>query len=151
MKNEKGDEIVQVVNFKTVYVFDVAQTDGEPLPETPDAISSEKYPELETMLIDYARSLNIDVKIEDLTALGAQGSSSGGQITLDPLGRHQNPDPRNRPRADAPHQRRPPKKPRRNRTRSRSHRLCCRPRSGNQGPQIPELSRDLGRRWSQNP
>ncbi|MHA1544115.1 MAG: ArdC family protein, partial [Alphaproteobacteria bacterium] len=40
--NVLGKEIVEAVNFKTVYVFDVTQTDGEPLPETPDAISSEK-------------------------------------------------------------------------------------------------------------
>jgi hypothetical protein len=85
MKNEKGDEITQVVNFKTVYVFDIAQTDGEPLPESPEWISPEKYPELETMLIDYASSLHINVNIEDMSATGAQGCSSGGQITLDTL------------------------------------------------------------------
>ena len=85
MKNEKGDEIVQVVNFKTVYVFDIAQTDGDPLPEAPEWISPEKYPELETMLINYARSLHIKVDFEDLSATGAQGYSSGGQITLDPM------------------------------------------------------------------
>jgi len=84
-KNEKGDEISQVVNFKTVYVFDIAQTDGEPLPEPPEWKSPEKYPKLETMLIDYAHSLHIKVDIEDMSATGGQGSSSGGQIMLDPL------------------------------------------------------------------
>jgi hypothetical protein len=34
------------VGFKTVYVFDVSQTDGEPLPEPPDWKSPEQNAEL---------------------------------------------------------------------------------------------------------
>jgi len=85
VKNDKGDDNSQVVNFRTVYVFDIAQTEGEPLPEAPDWISAEKYPELENMLIDYARSLHIKVDIEDLSEFGAQGYSKKGQIVLDPM------------------------------------------------------------------
>jgi len=85
MKNENGDEIAQVVNFRTVYVFDIAQTEGEPLPEAPEWISPAKYPDLETMLINYAASLNIKVDVEDLSTIGAQGYSKKGQIVLDPM------------------------------------------------------------------
>lgn len=56
---------------KTVYVFDIAQTDGEPLPEPPEWRSPEKYPEIETMLIANALSLHIKVDIEDMSATGA--------------------------------------------------------------------------------
>jgi len=81
---EDGKVIAQEMRFKTVYVFDVTQTDGEPLPEAPEWKSPEKYPELEDMLIRYAKSLNIKVDIKDLSQSGAQGYSSGGEIALDP-------------------------------------------------------------------
>lgn len=84
MKDENGKEVVLQLRFKTVYVFDISQTDGEPLPEPPDWKSPEKYPDLEDMLIKYANSLNIKVEIEDLSASGSQGYSEGGKIGMDP-------------------------------------------------------------------
>lgn len=84
-EDENGNKKVREMRFKTVYVFDIAQTDGEPLPETPDWISPAKYPELETMLINYAHSLHIKVDFEDLSEIGAQGYSKKGQIVLDPM------------------------------------------------------------------
>jgi len=84
-KDEDEKVIATDLRFKTVYVFDVSQTDGEPLPDAPEWKSQEKYPEIEDMLIRYAKSLNINVDIEDLSSHGgAQGYSSGGNIVLDP-------------------------------------------------------------------
>lgn len=86
IKDEEENIIKQQLRFKTVYVFDISQTDGEPLPDAPEWKSQEKYPELEDMFIQYAKSINVTVDIEDLSAKGgAQGFSSGGQIVLDPM------------------------------------------------------------------
>lgn len=83
-KDEDEKVIAKDLRFKTVYVFDISQTDGEPLPDAPDWKSSEKSPELEDMLINYAKSLHIKVDIKDLSESGAQGYSTGGEIALDP-------------------------------------------------------------------
>jgi len=85
VKDEEDKVIDNILRFKTVYVFDVSQTEGEPLPDAPEWKSPEKYPDIEAMLIQYANSLNIKVDIKDLSAEGgAQGYSAGGEITLDP-------------------------------------------------------------------
>ena len=74
---------VQHLRFKVVYVFDVAQTEGEPLPEAPEWRDTEKDPELEKALHSMACSRGISVQVtEDLG--GAQGCSSGGKILLLP-------------------------------------------------------------------
>lgn len=74
---------VQRVSFKVVYVFDVGQTEGEPLPAAPEWRDTEKDPALESALKSLARARGITVEIvEDLG--GAQGSSSGGTIRLLP-------------------------------------------------------------------
>jgi len=39
--NEDGKEEKELTGFLTVYVFDISQTDGEPLPEQPDWKSPE--------------------------------------------------------------------------------------------------------------
>ena len=69
--------------FRVVYVFDISQTDGEPLPKTPDWKSPEKNQELNDMLIQYAQSKGITVSIKKQSD-GAQGVSKGGEIELDP-------------------------------------------------------------------
>lgn len=85
IKDDEDNVIEKQLRFKTVYVFDISQTEGEPLPEAPEWKSQEKSPELEDMLIQFASSLNIKVEIKDLSKEGnAQGYSSGGQIVLDP-------------------------------------------------------------------
>jgi len=85
IKDDDDNVIGQELRFKTVYVFDISQTDGEPLPDAPEWKSIEKSPELEDMLINYARSLNIQVDVKDLSEHGgAQGYSSGGEIVIDP-------------------------------------------------------------------
>jgi hypothetical protein len=80
-KNE--DHIEEVVNFKVVYVFDISQTDGEPLPEQPDWISSEKDELLQERLIAYATSMGIQVKVIPQKG-DIQGVSKGGEIELSP-------------------------------------------------------------------
>jgi hypothetical protein len=71
-----------LVGFKVVYVFDVAQTLGEPLPEPPDWKSPEKNLELNERLIQFAQSQGISVTFKNLPG-EAQGVSKGGAIDID--------------------------------------------------------------------
>lgn len=81
---ESGKEDEKLVGFKVVYVFDVSQTDGEPLPEPPDWKSPEKDAKLTKLLIDFARSKGITIEVKDLPG-ETQGASCGGKILLDPV------------------------------------------------------------------
>ena len=73
----------QRMYFRVVYVFDVEQTEGDPLPEEPDWHDHEKDAALEDALMTFAKSKGIQVEIsEDLG--NAEGSSSGGKIRLLP-------------------------------------------------------------------
>lgn len=69
--------------FKVVYVFDVSQTDGEPLPEPPDWKSPERNALLTERLMIFANSLGITVTEKILTG-EVQGVSRGGSIDLAP-------------------------------------------------------------------
>lgn len=73
----------KLVRFKVVHVFDLAQTDGEPLPEPPDWTSPERNELLTQRLLAYATSLGIAVTIEHLGG-STQGASAGGRILLSP-------------------------------------------------------------------
>lgn len=78
----KGDpDSGKAVWFKVVYVFDVAQTEGEPLPPEPDWKTPERLAWLETQLLAFAAANNIKVEIVNDLA-GAEGVSSGGSIKL---------------------------------------------------------------------
>ncbi|MFC1921797.1 ArdC family protein [Chloroflexota bacterium] len=83
VENEEGEEIEKLIGFKVVYVFDISQTDGEPLPGPPDWKSREKNAELTEHLIDFARSNDITIEVKDLPG-DTQGASCGGKILLDP-------------------------------------------------------------------
>jgi len=72
-----------VVGFKVVYVFDVAQTEGEPLPPPPDWKSPEKNALLAEKLIQFAESRGIKVSEQELRG-EIQGVSMGGEIQVDP-------------------------------------------------------------------
>jgi hypothetical protein len=72
-----------VKGYKPVHVFDVSQTDGEPLPEPPDWKSPEKNEELTKKLMAYAQSQKIQIFIRNLSK-DTQGVSKGGVIELDP-------------------------------------------------------------------
>lgn len=67
--------------FKTAFVFDVSQTEGEPLPEPPEWRSLARDQELQNRLAEYARSLGIQILID---AIHAQGSTDGATIRLRP-------------------------------------------------------------------
>ena len=80
--DEDGDKEI-LTGFKTVYVFDVSQTDGEPLPEPPDWKSPEKNAELTERLICFAEAKGISVAFQELVG-DTQGVSTGGSILLSP-------------------------------------------------------------------
>ena len=81
--NDKGEEEQRLVGFKVVYVFDVSQTAGEPLPEPPDWKSPEKNAELQEKIMHFAQSKGIQVKIKSI-GRDIQGVSMGGKVILDP-------------------------------------------------------------------
>lgn len=81
-EDQDGIETKHLVGFKVVYVFDVAQTLGKPLPEPPDWKSPEKNLELNERLIQFAQSHDISVNYKSLRG-EAQGVSRGGAIDID--------------------------------------------------------------------
>ena len=66
-----------------VYVFDVSQTDGEPLPEPPNWKSPEKHAALSAGLLAFAEQQGIQVEVKPLHG-EVQGTSNGGKIELAP-------------------------------------------------------------------
>jgi hypothetical protein len=80
---EEGEKKQTSIFFKVVYVFDVSQTEGEPLPEAPNPYNWEKLPELNAALVKFAKAKGITIT-EEIISNGAKGSSAGGKITLDP-------------------------------------------------------------------
>ena len=83
IENEEGEEDEKLIGFKVVYVFDVSQTDGDPLPGPPDWKSPEKNAELAKLLMDFAMSRDIIIEMKDLPG-EIQGASCGGKIHLAP-------------------------------------------------------------------
>ena len=78
-KGEDGS--AEVKGFKVVYVFDISQTEGEPLPEPPDWKSPERQLALESRLVELAMSQGITVKRKQLQG-STQGLSRHGAIEL---------------------------------------------------------------------
>ena len=83
VEDDEDGEIEKLIGFKVVYVFDVSQTEGDPLPGPPDWKSPEKNAELTELLNDYAQSKDITIEVKDLPG-EIQGASCGGKIFLDP-------------------------------------------------------------------
>ncbi|NLN70314.1 MAG: hypothetical protein GX142_05965 [Chloroflexi bacterium] len=81
-EEQDGLETKHLVGFKVVYVFDVSQTDGEPLPPEPDWKSPEKNHDLSQRLIQFAKSRGIVVSFKTLPG-DIQGISRGGAIEID--------------------------------------------------------------------
>ena len=71
----------QVFGFRAVYVFDLAQTDGEDLPAAP-SIQGDAGGHL-NMLLEFVRRQGITVEFSEQIA-PALGLSCGGKILLDP-------------------------------------------------------------------
>jgi hypothetical protein len=82
-ENEDGMQVAKLVGFKTVFVFDISQTDGEPLPEPPNWKSPEQNAVLTKRLMDFAESRGIQVQVKELQE-ETQGVSMGGTIILSP-------------------------------------------------------------------
>jgi hypothetical protein len=72
-----------LVRFKVVHVFDLAQTEGDPLPAPPDWTSPERNELLTQRLLAFAASLGITVTVKRLAG-STQGASTGGTILLSP-------------------------------------------------------------------
>lgn len=81
--NENGEEEERLIGFKVVYVFDVSQTDGEPMPDVPDWKSPQKNAELMTRLTKYAKTKGIQIQVKPI-GYDIQGVSLGGKIILAP-------------------------------------------------------------------
>jgi len=74
----------EVLRFKVVYVWDVSQTDGDPLPENPDVMSvkGEITGELLSALEEVVRAEGIDLEYVDKIFRGAVGMSRKGKIDV---------------------------------------------------------------------
>jgi antirestriction protein ArdC len=81
-KNTNGDETKRIW-FKVVYVFDISQTDGSPLPELPTKSVGERGADMLTRLLRFAESHGIAVRFVDQCCLnGAAGTSRGKEIEI---------------------------------------------------------------------
>ena len=83
IKNKVDPDQKDLVGFRVVYVFDLSQTEGEPLPEPPEWKSPEKHQELLERLFAYADHKGIQITVRELPG-GAQGVSKGGMIEISP-------------------------------------------------------------------
>ena len=69
--------------FKVVYVFDISQTDGTPLPELPTKSTGERGEDMLERLLRFAASRGITVRFVDKCKLnGARGTSKGTEIEI---------------------------------------------------------------------
>ena len=80
---DQEDVKLALRGFKVAYVFDISQTDGEPLPEPPDWKKPEKNAFLNERLMAFAHEHGISIT-EKVLAGETQGISMGGSIEIDP-------------------------------------------------------------------
>lgn len=80
--DSSGKEIDHIFGFKIVPVFDIGQTIGEPLPDTPNWKSLSKNIELNESLVAFANAKGISVTFKELSG-SIQGVSKGGEIEID--------------------------------------------------------------------
>ena len=71
------------IGFRVVYVFDISQTEGKPLPEEPNWHDTGKDPIIEAALKTFAQRKGIRVE-EAVYLFGADGLSKGGLIKILP-------------------------------------------------------------------
>jgi hypothetical protein len=81
IKEPEAQASLRVAGFRTVYVFDVTQTDGKPLPEFAQTTGDPKH--LTDRLREFAAQRGITVEYDPSIA-PALGISSGGKIRLIP-------------------------------------------------------------------
>jgi antirestriction protein ArdC len=77
------DEETRRIWFKAVYVFDISQTDGTPLPELPTQSVGDRGEEMLGRLLHFAESSGISVRFVERCSLnGAVGTSRGKEIEI---------------------------------------------------------------------
>jgi antirestriction protein ArdC len=83
-RDESGEETGErVVFFRAVPVFDIAQTDGEPLPEPPsEPITGDSHERYIASLEDHARSLGFTVEREPLSHAGGYCDARARRIVV---------------------------------------------------------------------
>ena len=73
----------QRIWFKVVYVFDIAQTDGTPLPDLPTKSVGERGRDMLNRLLRFAETRGIAVRFVERCSLnGAAGTSRGTEIEI---------------------------------------------------------------------
>ncbi|SDJ32453.1 protein of unknown function [Halanaerobium congolense] len=78
--DDEETEEVKKTYFNTVYVFDISQTEGEPVPEL-DMELENSNKELINLLLDYADSQEIEVSFRPLPD-STDGYSRGGEVVI---------------------------------------------------------------------
>jgi len=78
-ERSEGEDEEELVQFRTVCVFDVAQTDGKPLPEFAQACGQPG--EHTDMLMQFAAERGIEVEFS-AALISAHGLSAGGKIIV---------------------------------------------------------------------
>jgi hypothetical protein len=78
--DDQETEEVKRTYFNTVYVFDISQTEGEPVPQLDMELGNTNQ-ELINLLLDYAASQKIEVAFKSLSG-GTDGYSRGGEIVI---------------------------------------------------------------------
>ena len=83
-RDESGEETGErVIFFRAVPVFDIAQTDGEPLPEPPsEPITGNSHERYIEQLEEHARSLGYSVASEDLEHAGGYCDAKARRIVV---------------------------------------------------------------------
>jgi antirestriction protein ArdC len=80
---EANEEETRRIWFKVVYVFDISQTDGNPLPELPTKSVGQRGEDMLNRLLAFAQSRGIAVRfVEKCTLNGAAGTSRGNEIEI---------------------------------------------------------------------
>jgi len=78
----KHREEEEVVDFFPVSVFDVSQTEGQPLPEVEITVRGDNYKDFLDALVDFCDVKKIKVAFKALRVNGLLGYSKGGQIAV---------------------------------------------------------------------
>lgn len=81
-KNGESVEEDEVIGFFPVNVFDLSQTEGQPLPDVDITVEGDNYRYFLQYLIEFCNSRKIKVDFRNLGINGLYGYSKGGQITI---------------------------------------------------------------------
>jgi len=84
ISEENEDDEKEKMFFRVVYVWDVSQTEGNPLPETPDAMSvgGTIGNDMLSLLERYTSAEGIKLNYNDSLPHDAHGMSMGGQVVI---------------------------------------------------------------------